>query len=203
MKQLIIATHNEGKLREIRALLEQEPVQVLSLKDLGWQEEISETGDSFKANALIKARTVFQKKGLPVLADDSGLSIKALGGAPGVLSARYLGEETAYEVKNQAILDLLARVPERDRGAVYDCAMAFVYPGRRGPREKTVRGRVRGRIAYSPAGEGGFGYDPIFYLPERACTMAQLPKEDKNAISHRGEALRAILPFLKEWLKKP
>ena len=203
MKQLIIATHNEGKLREIRALLEQEPVQVLSLKDIGWQQEIEETGSTFKENALIKARRIFKATGQAVLADDSGLEVRAMGGGPGVYSARYMGEDVSYDIKNQAILSLLERVTEKERAADYRCVIAFVRPGRGGRAlAKTAEGRVDGRIAYEAAGEGGFGYDPIFFLPERASTMAQLSEEDKNAISHRGAALRAILPHVKEWLNK-
>ena len=203
MKKLILASHNAGKVRELKELLEGEPVEVLSLKDIGWTEEIVEDGDSFKANALIKARCVFEATGEAVLADDSGLEIEALGGAPGVYSARYMGEETSYEFKCDAILRLLERVPESRRGADYRCVAAFIRPGRwKKAVVKTAEGRVDGRVAYEQAGHYGFGYDPIFYLPEEGCTMAELPDEIKNNISHRGRAIHAILPEIRKWLNK-
>nr|MBQ6242862.1 RdgB/HAM1 family non-canonical purine NTP pyrophosphatase [Lachnospiraceae bacterium] len=200
MKQLILATHNPNKVREIRQLLAGEPVEVLSLSDAGWTEEIAENGETFEENALIKALTVFKATGRAVLADDSGLTVEAMGGAPGVYSARYMGEGIPYSVKNQAIIDLLARVPEKGRGAAFECVMAFVRPDKKGrPVRKTAHGKVEGRIAYEPAGGGGFGYDPIFFLPEKNCTMAELSAADKNIISHRGRALRAILPEIVKW----
>ncbi len=203
MKKLILASHNAGKVRELRELLEGEAVEVLSLKDIGWTEEIVEDGDSFKANALIKAKRVFEVTGEAVLADDSGLEIEALGGAPGVYSARYMGEETSYEFKCDAILRLLERVPESRRGADYRCVAAFIRPGRwKKAVVKTAEGRVDGRVAYEQAGSGGFGYDPIFYLPDEGCTMAELPEEAKNDISHRGRAVRAILPEIRKWLNR-
>ncbi len=203
MKKLILASHNAGKVRELRELLEGEAVEVLSLKDIGWTEEIVEDGDSFKANALIKAKRVFEVTGEAVLADDSGLEIEALGGAPGVYSARYMGEETSYEFKCDAILRLLERVPESRRGADYRCVAAFIRPGRwKKAVVKTAEGRVDGRVAYEQAGRYGFGYDPIFYLPEEGCTMAELSDEIKNNISHRGRAIHAILPESRKWLKQ-
>ncbi len=203
MKKLILASHNAGKVRELKELLEGEPVEVLSLKDIGWTEEIVEDGDSFKANALIKARRVFEATGEAVLADDSGLEIEALGGAPGVYSARYMGEETSYEFKCDAILRLLERVPESRRGADYRCVAAFIRPGRwKKAVVKTAEGRVDGHVAYEQAGRYGFGYDPIFYLPEEGCTMAELSDEIKNNISHRGRAIHAILPEIRKWLKQ-
>ena len=203
MKKLILASHNAGKVRELRELLEGEAVEVLSLKDIGWTEEIVEDGDSFKANALIKAKRVFEVTGEAVLADDSGLEIEALGGTPGVYSARYMGEETSYEFKCDAILRLLERVPESRRGADYRCVAAFIRPGRwKKAVVKTAEGRVDGRVAYEQAGRYGFGYDPIFYLPEEGCTMAELPDEIKNNISHRGRAVRAILPEIRKWLNQ-
>ena len=202
MKQLILATKNEGKLREIREMLAGLPVEVLGLKDIGWTEEIVEDGESFKANALIKARQIFAATGKAVLADDSGLEIEALGGAPGVHSARFLGEESTYAAKIDAILRLLERVPESRRNADFRCVIVFIRPGRRGRAvEKTAEGRVDGRIAEKPAGSGGFGYDPVFYLPDRGCTMAQLPDDIKNTLSHRARALSAVLPALRRWLE--
>ena len=202
MKQLILATKNDGKLREIREMLAGLPVEVLGLKDIGWTEEITEDGESFKANALIKARAIFAATGKAVLADDSGLEIEALGGAPGVHSARFLGEGTGYDAKIDAILRLLERVPESRRNADFRCVIAFIRPGRRGrAAAKTAEGRVDGRIAEKPAGGGGFGYDPVFYLPEKGCTMAQLSDEEKNTLSHRARALEAVLPAVRKWLE--
>ena len=200
MKQLILATQNAHKLREIRQLLAGQPVEVLGLSDIGWTELIPEKGETFKENALIKAEAIYKATGRAALADDSGLAVEALGGAPGVYSARYMGEDVPYEVKNQAVIDLLARVPESRRGAAFCCVMAFVRPGRgRRPVKKTAEGRVEGRIAYEASGSGGFGYDPIFYLPDKNCSMAELSAEEKNAISHRGRALQAILPEILKW----
>ena len=203
MKQLIIATHNAHKLQEIRKLLAGQPVEVLGLSDIGWSGEIVENGETFKENALIKAEAIYKATGRAVLADDSGLTVEAMGGGPGVYSARYMGEEVPYSIKNQAIIDLLARVPESGRGAAFCCVMALVRPGRgRRPVKKTAEGKVEGRIAYRAAGGGGFGYDPIFYLPERNCTMAELSAEEKNAISHRGRALKTILPEILKWCQQ-
>lgn len=203
MKQLILASHNQGKVREIRELLAGQSVEVLSLSDIGWHEEIEENGTSFEENALIKARRVFEVTGRAALADDSGLEVDALGGAPGIYSARYLGEETSYEVKNAAIIQAVEGLPAEKRGADFRCVMAFVYPDAEGRAvEKTAEGQVNGLVAHQTAGGGGFGYDPLFFLPERGCTMAELPEEEKNAISHRGRALRAVLPVITEWLEK-
>ncbi len=202
MKQLVLASHNQNKVREIRELLAGEPVEVLSLSDIGWTREIEENGETFEENALIKANAVFAETGRAVLADDSGLSVEAMGGAPGVYSARYMGEEVPYSVKNQAIVDLLARVPEKGRGAAFVCVMAFVRPDRKGrPVRSTARGTVEGRIAREAAGTGGFGYDPIFFLPDRNRTMAELTAAEKNIISHRGRAVRAILPEIIKWAR--
>ncbi|MBO4873448.1 MAG: RdgB/HAM1 family non-canonical purine NTP pyrophosphatase [Lachnospiraceae bacterium] len=201
MKQLILASHNAHKVREIRELLEGQPVEVLSLSDIAWTEEIEENGSSFEENALIKARRIYAETGRAVLADDSGLEVDALDGGPGIYSSRFMGEETPYEEKNAAIIAKVEGLPEEQRGADFRCVMAFVYPGPDGKAvEKTAEGRVNGTVAHQTAGGGGFGYDPLFYLPERGCTMAELSEEEKNAISHRGRALRAVLPFIREWL---
>ena len=203
MKQLILASHNQNKVKEIRALLAGEAVEVLSLSDIGWQEEIEENGSSFAENALIKAGRIFEVCGKAVLADDSGLCVDALDGAPGVYSARYMGEETSYDVKNNAIIRELEGKEGQARGAAFVCVMAFVYPDQEGRAvQKTAEGIVRGEIAFEQAGSGGFGYDPIFYLPERGCTMAEISAEEKNSISHRGNAIRAMLPLIKSWLKE-
>lgn len=189
-KRIVFATGNAHKMIEIRQILEDLGMPVISMKEVGVDPEIIEDGTTFEENALIKARVV--AKLLPndiVLADDSGLEVDALNKEPGIYSARYAGENTSYEIKNQLILDRVKDVPEEKRTARFACAVAAVFPG---GTEKVVRENMEGRIAYESAGANGFGYDPIFYLPEYGCTSAELSPEDKNAISHRGKALRAM-----------
>ncbi len=204
MKTLIFATGNAHKTQEVRAILKDLPLEIKSLKEAGIDVEIVEDGTSFEENALIKARTVYAATGLPVLADDSGIEIDALDGAPGVYSARFLGEDTPYTEKNATILETLKPIPEELRGADFRCVMAAVLPMKKDgvteAREITEEGRIDGRIAHAPAGENGFGYDPIFYLPDRGCTSAELSPEEKNAISHRGLALEAMKKHLQAWL---
>ena len=200
MKKIIFATGNQGKLREIRAILKDADVEVLSMKEAGFDGDIEENGTTFEENALIKARTIAAVTGLPTLADDSGLEIDYRNGEPGIYSARYLGEDTPHSVKNPNLISRLAGVPDEQRTARFVCAVAAVFPdgtGNPGNIEKCVRATMEGRIAYEEAGENGFGYDPIFYLPEYGCTNAQLTPEQKNAISHRGKALRAMCEELK------
>lgn len=189
-KRIVFATGNAHKMIEIRQILEDLGMPVISMREAGVDPEIIEDGVTFEENALIKAREV--AKLLPndiVLADDSGLEVDALNGEPGIYSARYAGEDTPYEIKNQLILDRLKEVSEEERTARFACAVAAVFPD---GTEKVVRKNMEGRIAYESAGANGFGYDPIFYLPEYGCTSAELSPEDKNAISHRGKALRAM-----------
>lgn len=189
-KRIVFATGNAHKMIEIRQILEDLGMPVISMKEVGVDPEIIEDGTTFEENALIKAREV--AKLLPndiVLADDSGLEVDALNKEPGIYSARYAGENTSYEIKNQLILDRVKDVPEEKRTARFACAVAAVFPD---GTEKVVRENMEGRIAYESAGVNGFGYDPIFYLPEYGCTSAELSPEDKNAISHRGKALRAM-----------
>ena len=189
-KRIVFATGNAHKMIEIRQILEDLGMPVISMKEAGVDPEIIEDGTTFEENALIKAREV--AKLLPndiVLADDSGLEVDVLNKEPGIYSARYAGENTSYEIKNQLILDRVKDVPEEKRTARFACAVAAVFPD---GTEKVVRENMEGRIAYESAGANGFGYDPIFYLPEYGCTSAELSPEDKNAISHRGKALRAI-----------
>ena len=189
-KRIVFATGNAHKMIEIRQILEDLGMPVISMKEVGVDLEIIEDGTTFEENALIKAREV--AKLLPndiVLADDSGLEVDALNKEPGIYSARYAGENTSYEIKNQLILDRVKDVPEEKRTARFACAVAAVFPD---GTEKVVRENMEGRIAYESAGANGFGYDPIFYLPEYGCTSAELSPEDKNAISHRGKALRAM-----------
>ena len=189
-KRIVFATGNAHKMMEIRQILEDLGMPVISMKEAGVDPEIIEDGTTFEENALIKAREV--AKLLPndiVLADDSGLEVDVLNKEPGIYSARYAGENTSYEIKNQLILDRVKDVPEEKRTARFACAVAAVFPD---GTEKVVRENMEGRIAYESAGANGFGYDPIFYLPEYGCTSAELSPEDKNAISHRGKALRAM-----------
>lgn len=195
MDKVIFATGNQNKMREIRMILADLPFQVLSMKEAGIEVQIEETGKTFEENALIKAKAVHPFTDGIVLADDSGLEVDYLHQAPGIYSSRFLGEETSYQIKNQYIIDQLKGVSGSDRSARFVCAIAIVFPD---GSQKTCRGVMEGQIAYEPAGKNGFGYDPIFYLPEYGCTSAQLAPEEKNAISHRGKALRAMKKILQE-----
>lgn len=196
MKQKIVfATGNQGKMREIREILGDMDVEIASMKEAGIQVDIVEDGSTFEENAIIKAKAVAQYTDAIVLADDSGLEIDYLGGEPGIYSARYLGEDTSYRIKNQNLIDRLEGVPEAERTARFVCAIAAVMPD---GEVITTHGVIEGTIAYEEKGCNGFGYDPIFYVPAYRCTTAQLTEEQKNEISHRGKALEAM----KEELKK-
>ena len=196
-QKIVFATGNEGKMREVRLILQDLGFPVLSMKEAGVSLDIEENGTTFAENAMIKARAVWDKTGGIVLADDSGLVVDDLGGEPGVYSARYLGEDTSYEIKNQAIIDRLADAKEEERTARFVSAIAAVLPD---GSELVTEGTVEGLIAHEPAGSGGFGYDPIFYLPEYGVTSAEIPIEKKNEISHRGKALEAMKIKLRERL---
>jgi XTP/dITP diphosphohydrolase len=199
--RLLLATHNRGKRREWRALLDGLDVELLLPDDLGLTGDIEETGETYTENALIKARALAAASGLPTLADDSGLEVDALDGAPGVRSARYhLGTD---EVRYRALLKALDGVPEEKRGARFRCIAALVLPGDSDAREFITEGVCEGVIGFGPAGEEGFGYDPVFYLPERDCTMAELPAEEKNRISHRARAAQAMRPILEREMARP
>lgn len=195
MKRMIFATGNQDKMREIREILGDLPLEILSMKDAEISADIEENGSSFEENALIKAREVCRIAGEMVLADDSGLEIDYLNGEPGIYSARYMGEDTSYRIKNQNLIDRLSGVPDEKRTARFVCAIAAVFPD---GREHVVRGTIEGIIGYEERGENGFGYDPIFYLPEKGLSTAQLSREDKNRISHRGNALRKMKAFLEK-----
>lgn len=192
-KRLVFATGNEHKMQEIRAILRDTGYEILSMKDAGITTDVEETGTSFEENALLKASAIVEKAGCLVLADDSGLEIDYLGGEPGIYSARYMGEDTDYHIKNQNLIDRLAGVPDAERTARFVCAIAAVWPD---GRKEVVRGTIEGIIGYKEAGANGFGYDPIFFLPERGMTTAELPPEEKNAISHRGNALKKMCALL-------
>ncbi len=195
MNRLIFATGNMDKLREIKEILADTGYDILSMKEAGVDVDIIEDGKTFEENALIKARAVAKASGSLALADDSGLEIDALGGEPGIFSARYMGEDTSYDIKNQNLIDRLDGVPDEKRTARFVCAMAAVFPD---GTEKTFVRTMEGRIGYQIAGANGFGYDPIFFLPEYGKTSAEISPEEKNAISHRGKALRAMAEFLSD-----
>lgn len=189
MKKIIFATGNEGKMREIREILADLDAEVLSLKDAGIKADVVEDGKTFEENAVIKAKAICEMTGEIVLADDSGLEIDYLNKEPGIYSARYMGEDTSYHIKNANLIERLNGVPDEQRTARFVCVIAAAFPD---GTVKTARGTIEGIIGYEEKGENGFGYDPIFYLPEYGCTSAEISMEEKNKISHRGKALRAI-----------
>ena len=189
MRKIIFATGNAGKMKEIREILKDLDAEVLSMKEAGVEADIVEDGKTFEENAVIKAKTVCELTGEIALADDSGLEIDYLNKEPGIYSARYMGEDTSYRIKNANLIERLEGVPDEKRTARFVCAIAAAFPD---GTVKTVRGTMEGRIGYEETGENGFGYDPIFYLPEYGCSSAEISMEEKNKISHRGKALRAI-----------
>ena len=201
MKKIIFATGNEHKMVEVRMILDGLGLEILSQKEAEIQADVVEDGTTFEENALIKASEIAkiahempEYKEAVVMADDSGLEIDYLNKEPGIYSARYMGEDTSYDIKNNHIIDLLAGVPDDQRTARFVCAIACAFPD---GRTITVRGVIEGRIGYEQKGENGFGYDPIFYVPEFGCTTAELSSEDKNKVSHRGKALTAMYEELK------
>jgi len=193
LTKLLIATHNRGKLREFAALLAGQPLTLISPDDLGLHLDVVESGDTYAENARIKASAYAQASGLPTLADDSGLEVDALDGAPGVRSARYALGDDADRVA--ALLRALenAAVPDDERSARFRCVIVLVAPS---GRTWSAEGACAGRIIDMPRGSGGFGYDPVFFIPSHGCTMAELPSEEKNKISHRARAAQAIRPIL-------
>lgn len=195
--RIIFATGNEGKMREIRLILADLGLPILSMKEAGAEPEIVEDGATFGENAEIKARAVWNLTGDIVLADDSGLVVDYIGGEPGIYS-RYLGEDTPYEVKNRSIIERLKDAEGRERSARFVCNIAAMLPDGRVLHTEAV---MEGLIAGEPAGNGGFGYDPILYLPEFGRTSAEITMEQKNEISHRGKALRAMKKALEDVLK--
>ena len=195
-KKLIFATGNEGKMKEIREILGDLDYEILSMKEAGVDVDIVEDGTTFEENAIIKAKAIAALTDDIVLADDSGLEVDYLNKEPGVYSARYLGEDTSYEIKNQAILDRLAGVPKEKRTARFVCAIAAAMPD---GEVLVTRETIEGYIGDKPAGNGGFGYDPIFYVDEYGCSTAELTEEQKNEVSHRGKALRAMKEKLNQY----
>ena len=197
MKKIIFATGNAGKMKEIREILADPDVEILSMKEAGIFSDIEENGSSFEENAVIKAKAVASHPnaaGAVVLADDSGLEIDYLNGEPGIYSARYMGEDTSYRIKNQNLIDRLEGVPDEKRTARFVCAIAAVLPN---GQVVTTRGTIEGKIGYEERGANGFGYDPIFYYPPYHATLAEVSEEQKNAVSHRGRALAKLIAFLK------
>ena len=194
MKKIIFATTNENKVREVRMMMDGLDVELCTMKEAGVDVDIVEDGTTFEENAIIKAKTIMEITGEIAIADDSGLEVDYLDGAPGIYSARFAGEDTSYDIKNRIFLDRLEGVPDEERTARFVCAVAAVFPD---GSVDVVRETIEGRIAHESAGTHGFGYDPIFYLPEYGCTTAQLSPEQKNEVSHRGKALCAIKRKLK------
>lgn len=195
MQKLIFATGNQGKMKEIREILADMDVEILSMKEAGVDLDIQEDGVTFQENAIIKAKAVQEATGELTLADDSGLEIDYLNGEPGVYSARYMGEDTSYRIKNANLIERLEGVPMEQRTARFVCVIAAAFPD---GRVETARATIEGVIGYEERGQNGFGYDPIFYVPEYNCSTAELSPEQKNAISHRGKALRQMKEILKE-----
>lgn len=196
IRKIVFATGNAGKIKEIQAILADTGLEVISMKEAGVSVDIEENGSTYEENALIKSRAVAacleemgQRQDTIVMADDSGLEIDHLHGEPGVYSARYMGEDTSYHIKNADLISRLEGVEDARRTARFVCAIAAVLPD---GRELTSRGIIEGRIGYEEKGSNGFGYDPIFYVPEFGRTTAELSEEEKNRVSHRGNALQEM-----------
>ena len=195
--RFVLATHNPGKLREMGEILKDFGIEVVSPKDLGITVDVEETGSTFAENAMLKAKAICKAADLPAIADDSGLCVDALNGAPGVYSARYGGEGLDDKGRYMLLLSSLRGAPTR--AAHFACAVACAFPN---GDTLTAEGRCDGSIAYAPLGEGGFGYDPVFLLPGTGKTFGQLTQEEKSAVSHRGRALREFSEKLETYLKK-
>lgn len=199
MTKIVFATGNKDKLREVREIMKDMDVEVVSMKEEGILVDIVEDGTSFEENARIKARTIAEHTDAIVLADDSGLEVDYLNKEPGIYSARYMGEDTSYTIKNQAILDRLEGTTKEQRTARFVCAIAAVLPDKK---VLVTRQTMEGTIGFQADGENGFGYDPIFVPDGYDCSSAAISAEEKNEISHRGKALRAMRDMLKETMKK-
>ena len=197
--KIIFATGNENKMKEIRMILSDLGMEILSQKEAGIKADVVEDGTTFEENALIKATEIAKYTDAIVLADDSGLEIDYLNKEPGIYSARYMGEDTSYDIKNQALIDRLEGVEDEKRTARFVCAIAAAFPD--GTTE-VVRGTMEGRIGYEISGANGFGYDPIFFLPQYGCTSAELSPEKKNELSHRGEGLRKMRVIIEKKMKE-
>lgn len=192
---MIFATGNIGKLKEIKDILGDIGEEIISMKEAGIDIDIEENGTTFEENAIIKAKAIMEMTGQLVLADDSGLEVDALNKEPGIYSARYLGKDTSYEIKNQNIIDRLEGIEGDARSARFVCAIAAAFPD---GEVIVTRGTIEGVIAHKPAGTNGFGFDPIVYVPEYGMTTGEMEPEAKNLISHRGKALRSMKKILEE-----
>lgn len=202
MQTIIFATGNKGKLREIKEIMEGLPYNIVSMKEAGLETDVDETGTSFEENSVLKARAVAEKaakteeyRDALVMADDSGFEVDYLGKEPGIYSARYMGTDTPYSIKNQNILDRMKGVPYEQRAARFVAAIACVFPD---GRCEVVRDTFEGKVAYESKGIYGFGYDPIMYVPEKGCNSGELLPEEKNKISHRGKALMKMRKLLEK-----
>lgn len=191
MNRIIIASGNQHKIEEFRTLFAPLGIQVISMQECGQFEEPQETGTTFAANAVIKAEALCAQLGCAVISDDSGLEIDALNKEPGVYSARYLGHDTSYEIKNQNLIERVA--DQADRTCRFVCAIALARPDK--PTE-VFEGTVEGTVAFAPSGDKGFGYDPIFFYPPLGKTLAEASEEEKNEVSHRGKAMRLLMEYL-------
>lgn len=191
--KILFATTNEGKMREIRQILEGTGIEAISLREANIDIDVEENGSTFLENAVIKATAYRPYTDAVVLADDSGLVVDYLNGEPGIYSARYMGKDTSYDIKNQNLIDRVAEAEGDERSARFTCAIAASFPD---GRVLTTEAHMEGQIAHEPAGCGGFGFDPILWLPAYGCTSAELTAEEKNKISHRGQALRAMKEIL-------
>ena len=192
--KIIFATSNQGKMDEIRMIMKDCNLPIVSLKEAGIDVDIDENGETFEENALIKARTIMKLTGCLTLADDSGLEVDYINKEPGVYSARYLGYDTPYSEKNQSIIDRLKDAVGEERSARFVCAIAACFPD---GEEVVTRGTIEGQIGYEEVGDNGFGYDPIFVCDELSKTYAAMGQEEKNRVSHRGKALNKLLTYLK------
>ncbi len=198
MMKLLVATHNQGKVKEFAGMLADLEIEWLSLDEAGVTADVEETGGTFRENAVLKAMTYAQATGLLTLADDSGLEVDALNGAPGIYTARYGGAGLTHEGRYRLLLENMRDVPWEARTARFHAVIALVGPD--GALLGTEDGVCEGMIALEPVGDGGFGYDPVFFLPDRGMTMAQVGSEVKRQISHRGRAMKAIEPLLRQTL---
>lgn len=198
-KNIVIATGNEGKAKEFEALFAQKGYTIQTLNDFPELKEVEETGETFAENALLKAESVAKELNTTVLADDSGLKVDALGGQPGVYSARYAGKEKDDAANNAKLLSELSELTEEERGAQFHCTLALAHPEKE---SLVIEGEVEGIIIGVPRGENGFGYDSLFYVPEEEKTMAELSSEEKNKISHRAVALKKLENQFDEWMKQ-
>ena len=198
MNKIILASNNNGKIKEFREIFKDMDIELVPMKEAGIDVDIEENGETFEENSLIKARTVCKLSGCITIADDSGLEVDYLDGQPGVYSARFMGHDTSYDIKNKAIIDKLKGVSGKDRSARFVAVIAAVFPD---GRELVTRGTMEGIIGQEPLGENGFGYDPILFLPEYNKSSAELAPEEKNKISHRGKALEKMKAALAEAIK--